>query len=216
MEMVVMKRNGVVRRWMALPVVCVLLSSGCNQIKSSDLNYARAIDQYYSSHASCLFEEPVKLPLEGDRDDRGETARLDALVNQSVLTRSSGEKTMRVLAGAQADEYELSSAGHSSWVADAKQPGYGNLCYGRRKVVSIDSSTPTNGGDGATTTVVYRYSVNDVPSWARAAGVQAAFPALKADLSGRQVGRATLGDTRDGWKVTAAPWAHIEDSDIYR
>ena len=137
-------------------------------------------------------------------------------MNQGLLTRAAGQKTVMVIASKPVNNYDLSQKGHGEWVADAKQPGYGNLCYGHRKVVAIDSSAPTTSSEGATTTVVYRYAVKDVPEWAKAAEMQTAFPGLRADLSGHEVGRASLKDTKTGWEVAGAPWAHIQDSDIYR
>lgn len=214
MELCVMKRNGALRRWLVVPAAAALLATGCNHMDDAATNYTRAIDTYYGSHASCLFEGPVKFPMEGDMADARETARYNALVDENLLTRSGGDKKMMVVASRQMSNYDLSPQGHAEWVADARQPGYGNLCYGHRKVLAIDSNNAST--DGTTTTVVYRYTVNNVPSWAKAPALQAAFPGLRADLSGRQVGQVTLTNTKNGWEVTTAPWAHIEDSDIYR
>lgn len=205
-----------VRRWIAVPAVCVLLTSGCNHMQDTDSNYSRAIDKYYGDHPSCLFQEPVKFPAQEDTDDPRQTKRFEALVDQNLLTRSTADRRVMVAATKPVNSYDLSSTGHTDWVADAKQPGYGNLCYGHRKVVAIDSSAPTTSSEGATTTVVYRYTVKDVPSWAKSAELQKAFPELRTDLSARQVGRASLTDTKKGWAVSGAPWAHIDDSDIYK
>jgi hypothetical protein len=204
------------RRWLTVPAAIMLLTSGCNHMQDTDANYKRAIDKYYEAHESCLFQEPVKFPEQDDSGDRKQMARLDALVDQGLLTRSTGQKTVMMVASKPVNNYDLSPKGHTEWVADAKQPGYGNLCYGHRKVIAIDSSAPTTSSEGATTTVVYRYTVKDVPEWTKPAEIQMAFPELQADLTGHQVGRASLTDTKDGWAVTGAPWAHIQDSDIYR
>jgi hypothetical protein len=216
MESCTMMRKRAVRRWMAVPAAIVLLTTGCNHTQDTAANYTRAIDKYYNDHSSCLFEQPVRFPAQADSADAKETARYDALVDQSLLTRSTGEKKVMVIASKPVNNYDLSAKGRSEWISDAKQPGYGNLCYGHRKVLAIDSSGPTTSSEGATTTVVYRYTVEDVPGWAKTPEVQSAFPALGADLSGKQVGRVTLTDTKKGWEVTGAPWAHIEDSNIYR
>ena len=235
METRLIPRCRVTSRW-TVAVVAVLSglgltsSIGCNKMQDTSSNFVKAINHYYADHPSCLWQESVQFPVDGDPGDPRETARLNALVTQSLLTRSTvppppvvkpvakGASTASITAPSIPGtlRYDLSSTGRSNWVADGSQPGFGNLCYGHRKAASIDSYTPTTSTDGATTTVVYRYTVKDVPDWAKTAEVQTQFRSLQTDLSGRPVGRATLTNTKDGWKVTAAPWAHIQDSDIYR
>jgi hypothetical protein len=86
-------------------------------------------------------------------------------------------------------------------VADPEQPGFGNFCYGRRKVTSIDSSTPTSDERGATTVVTYHYTVTDTPAWAAAEETKNAYPELRAVLDGTHSGQAILIETNEGWKV---------------
>ena len=81
--------------------------------------------------------------------------------------------------------YDLSDKGRSVWTADVDQPGFGNFCYGQRKVDSIDATTPTTSNVGASTQVNYHYSlVADAPAWATAAETQNAYPQIRADLAG--------------------------------
>lgn len=207
------------KRSRAMPLLiaaCTVFMFGCNRMADSDTNYLKAINKYYTDHPSCLFREPVKFPIEQNTSSPREIAGFDALVAQDLLTRSQGQQTVMVVASKPVNTYDLSAKGHSEWVADSAEPGYGNLCYGHRKAVAIQSSTPTTSSAGATTTVVYRYTMKDVPDWAKAQGVTTVFRDLQADLSGHQVGRASLQDTKKGWLVTTAPWAHIDDSDIYK
>jgi hypothetical protein len=186
-------------------------------MEDTTANFAKAIDTYYSEHPSCLWTDAAKFPVEEDAADTRDTMAYDSLVYQGLLVRTADEKKAMLVADKSVTNYDLSPKGRSLWVADAQHPGYGNFCYGHRKVTSIDSSTPTSSSNGATTVVVYRYSiVGATPEWARAAETQTAFPALHADLSGTQVGSATLKDTRKGWQVARAPWAHISDSDIFK
>ncbi|GAC1425745.1 MAG: hypothetical protein NVSMB62_23010 [Acidobacteriaceae bacterium] len=213
-----MERKGF-KRSRAVPLLiaaCTSFTFGCNRMADSDTNYLKAINKYYTDHPSCLFREPVKFPIEQTTSSAREIAGFNALVDQDLLTRTPGQPTVLAVAGKPVNTYDLSAKGHSEWVADSKDPGYGNLCYGHRKAVAIQSSTPTSSSAGATTTVVYRYTMKDVPDWAKAQGVTTVFHDLQADLSGHQVGRASLQDTTKGWQVTTAPWAHIDDSDIYR
>jgi len=85
-----------------------------------------------------------------------------------------------------------------------QQPGFGNFCYGHRKVSSIDSATPTSSAAGATTQVAYHYTVADAPGWASAAETQNAYPQVHANLNGPQSAHATLTNTSNGWQVTSA------------
>jgi hypothetical protein len=118
--------------------------------------------------------------------------------------RTTAEKKVMIIASKQVNNYDLSDKGRSFWTADVDQPGFGNFCYGHRKVSSVDSSTPTNSSVGATTQVNYRYTVGDAAAWANAAETQNAYPQLHSDLSGPQNGRATLTNTNNGWQVSSA------------
>ncbi len=216
MERLAQKRHRVVPRRLAVAAASVFLTLGCNRMADTNANYLKALNTYYDTHPSCLFRESVRFPVEQDAGNARETAGFEALVDESLLTRVPAQKAVMVVATKQVTNYDLAPKGRSEWVADPKQPGYGNLCYGHRQAVAIQSSTPTTSSAGATTTVVYRYTMKDVPAWATAQPIQSVFRDLQGDLSGHQVGRANLSDTHKGWQVTSAPWAHIADSDIYR
>jgi len=216
MEIQVMKRSRASSRWVAACAAAILFASGCNRMGDTTENFISAIDKYYSAHPSCLWPEPMNFPLQEDASNNKEASGFDALVHQELLVRGSAETRVMVAAGQQGNTYDLTAKGRAAWTADAQQAGFGNLCYGHRTVTAIDSSTPTTSQNGATTDVVYRYVVKDAPAWAQAAEIQTDFPGLQADLAGAQVGRATLTDTRKGWQVSSAPWAHISDSDIYK
>jgi hypothetical protein len=212
------KRRRASSRYVAVCALAVLLVSGCARMEDTNANFANAIDKYYSYHPSCVWPENLQFPIQEDASDPKEVRGYDALVHQELLVRTAG-KSMTVADGPQAptNSYDLSSKGRSEWTIDQQKPGFGNFCYGYRTVTNIDSATPTTSKTGATTDVVYRYSIRDVPDWAKSAEVKADFPGLQADLSATQVGRATLTDNAlKGWQVTGAPWAHISDSDIYK
>jgi hypothetical protein len=197
--------------------VVVLLASGCSRMEDTNANFTKAINKYYSDHPSCLWPDPVKFPVEEeDASSPREITGYDALVDQTLLVRATDPRKVLVAEGKLAHNYNLSDQGRRIWTADPQQPGFGNLCYGHRVVAGIDSTSPTSSQNGATTNVVYRYTIADVSPWAKSVETQTAFPSLQADLSGNQVGRATLTDTRKGWQVSSAPWAHIYDSDIYK
>lgn len=188
----------------ALCGVVAVLATGCNKKVDNHINFSNAIDTYYSAHPACLWPDSIKFPVQADTSDTSKTAGYDALVDQGLLTRTTAEKTKLIISSKQVNNYDLSGKGRSLWTVDVQQPGFGNFCYGHRKVSSIDSSTPTTSDVGATTQVSYHYSLADAPTWATSAETQNAYPQLHADVSGPQIGHATLTNTSNGWQVTGA------------
>ena len=210
------KRRRASSRYIAICGIATLFAAGCNRTEDTTANFTKAINTYYSAHPSCLWLDPVKFPVQEDASNPKEIRGYDALVHQSLLVRASVDQKMMVASAAPVSSYDLSDKGRLTWTADPQQPGSGNFCYGHRVVASIDSASPTSSQNGATTDVVYRYSITGAPDWAKSPEVLADFPNLQADLAGTQVAHATLTDTPKGWQVTSAPWAHISDSDIYK
>jgi hypothetical protein len=188
-----------------LPVagLIIALTLGCNKKEDNTINFTNAINTYYSAHPSCLWTAPVKFPVQADISDANKTAGYDALVDQGLLARTTAEKKVMIIASKQVNNYDISDKGRSAWTADPNQPGFGNFCYGHRKVSSIDSSTPTTSAVGATTQVAYRYTMAEVPAWASAAETQTAYPRVRSDVATPQAGTATLINTNDGWKFGA-------------
>ncbi len=182
-----------------------LASVGCNKKADNTANFKSAIDSYYNTRPVCLWGSPKQFPVQANQDDTSKVQDYDALVDQGLLTRTAVEKKKLLVLNQKANNYDLSDKGRGVWTADTSQPGYGNFCYGHRKVASITSATPTNGDAGATTDVVYLYAMDGVPDWARAAETQTAYPQVKADLDGQQTAQATLTNTNNGWAVTGAP-----------
>ncbi len=182
-----------------------VLAAGCNKKADNTGNFSNAINTYYASHPACLWDSEIKFPLQVATSDAAKTRPYDALVDQGLLTRTSGEKTKLLVFSEQANNYDLSDKGRSAWMADASQPGFGNFCYGHRKVANIDASTPTTDQSGASTVVNYHYTYSDAPGWATAAEMQTAFPALQADLAGPQAAQATLSNKSNGWQFASAP-----------
>jgi hypothetical protein len=186
----------------------MFLAAGCNKKEDNSTNYTSAINSYYSAHPACLWSDPIKFPVQADTSDNSKTAGYDALVDQGLLVRTTAEKKKMIIASKQVNNYDLSDKGRSAWTTDVNQPGYGNFCYGHRKVSTIDSATPTSSAAGATTQVTYHYTLTDSPAWATAAETQTAYPQLRSELAGPQTGQATLTNTNNGWQVSAARSAH--------
>ncbi len=191
-------------RRVILCAAAIFLFVGCNKKADNTSNFANAIDTYYSAHPACLWPEPIKFPVQADTSDTSKTSGYDALVDQGLLVRTTAEKKKLIIASKQVNNYDLSDKGRSAWTADVNQPGFGNFCYGHRKVSNIDSSTPTTSAEGATTQISYHYTLANPPDWATAAETQTAYPRLHSDLAGPQTGHATLTNTNNGWQVAAA------------
>ena len=196
----------------ALCVPVMLLAAGCNKKQDNTTNFTSAINSYYSAHPACLWSDPVKFPVQADTSDASKTSGYDALVDQGLLVRTTSEKKHLIVSSKQVNNYDLSDKGRSAWTADTNQPGFGNFCYGHRKVSSIDSSTPTTSDPGATTQVNYQYTVADAPGWATAAETQNAYPQIHSVLSGPQTGQATLTNTSNGWQLASAPHSNAATS----
>jgi hypothetical protein len=183
----------------------VALMAGCKKTADNTMNYTNAINTYYASRPACLWADEKKLPVQVNSSDDGKTQGYDALVDQGLLQRTTGEKKVFILGSHEVTNYDLTEKGRGAWTADQQQPGYGNFCYGTRAVATIDSSTPNDGQPGATTTVDYQQKMSGVPAWAQAAETQNAFPQVKTDLAGPVPATATLSDTSNGWVVTRGP-----------
>lgn len=190
-----------------------LLSIGCDKKVDNTMNFTSAINTYHSTRPACLWSDEIKFPVQAETSDASKTAPFDALVDQGLLVRTTAEKKKLIIASKQVNNYDLSDQGRAAWAADVQQPGFGNFCYGHRKVTSIDSTTPTTSEVGATTQVSYHYTLADAPAWAAAAETQNAFPQLHADLSGPKIGHATLTNTSNGWQVSSARPPHTPDAD---
>lgn len=188
----------------ALAAVVLLATAGCNKKADNSGNYKTAINTFYSAHPNCLWSSPKKFPVQAGTSDTDKTSDYDALVDQGLLTRTTGEKKIFIIASRQVNNYDISEKGRGAWTTDPQQPGFGNFCYGHRTVSTIDSATENNGQVGATTTVDYRFVLADVPGWASAGETQNAYPGVKADLAGPQSAQATLTDTGNGWVLTGA------------
>jgi len=177
-----------------------LTLTACNKNAENKPNFESAINSYYQVHPTCLWSDPQQFPVQIGHSDP-KTAQYDALVDQGLLTRTTSEKKV-IIISKQQNNYDVSEKGRGAWTPDSSQPGYGNFCYGHRKVSSIDGYTPTNSQPGATTTVQYHYTIGDVPAWAQAAETQTAYPQLRDQLSPTpQADSVKMTNTQNGWQV---------------
>jgi hypothetical protein len=180
----------------------LLLASGCSKKTDSKMNYESAINNYYQVHPACLWSQSKKFPVQAATSDDAKTQGYDALTDAGLLTRTTGEKKVLIIASKQVNNYDVSDKGRSAWTADATQPGYGNFCYGHRDVTSIDNVT--NGADNSgnkTAQVSYHYKISDAAGWANTPEMKTAFPDLATTLSGPQADNASLTMTGDHWQL---------------
>jgi hypothetical protein len=180
-----------------------LLFSGCNKQDDSKPNYQSAINDYYKAHPACIWQDTKKFPVQAATADDAKTEGYDALTDAGLLTRTTGEKKVFIVASKQVNNYDLSAQGRSDWTPDTTQPGYGNFCFGHRTVDSIDSfTTGVNASGLKTARVNYHYSFADVPAWAKNQEVQTAFSSAGAALAHSQPGQDSLVMNGTTWQVT--------------
>lgn len=192
-------------RTFAVLVAATVTLAGCKKTADNTLNYKAAINTYYASSPACLWATPIKFPVQADTSDTAKTSGYDALVDQGLLTRTTAEKKVFIIASKQVTNYDLSDKGRGAWTADQQQPGFGNFCYGTRTVQSIDAATPTTDQPGAGTTVNYHVGLSSPPAWASAPETQNAYAQVKDDLTAPVAATATLTNTTNGWSVTQGP-----------
>ena len=187
----------------ALPLCAVLvLAAGCRKTDNTNANYQSAINDYYKAHPACLWSQPKKFPVQAATSDDAKTEGYDALTDAGLLTRTTAEKKVFIIASKQVNNYDVSDKGRATWTQDPTQPGYGNFCYGSGDVTSIDSVTPNNASGSSTVVVNYHYKIGSVPGWASSQEMQTAFPGISAALAGPQPAQSTLVQANDRWVVT--------------
>jgi hypothetical protein len=178
-----------------------LITAGCNKADNSDLNYKAAINDHFKAYPACIWSQPKKFPVQAATSDDAKTEGYDALTQEGLLTRTTAEKKVLIIASKQVNNYDLSDKGRTSWTPDSSQPGYGNFCYGNREVTSIDNSTPgTNGAGAKTVAVAYHYKIANVASWASSQEMKTAYPSIDTALSSNPSDTATLVMTGDHWE----------------
>ena len=182
--------------------VLFLLGLGCNKKTESNTNYEAAINDYYKAHPVCLWSQPKKFPVQAATSDDAKTQGYDALTDQGLLARTTGEKKVMIVASKQVNNYDVSDKGRSAWTQDPTQPGYANFCYGHREVTSVDNvTTGADSSGNKTAQVSYHYKIGDAASWADTQEMKTAFPDLAAALSGPQADNASLTMTGDHWQL---------------
>lgn len=168
-----------------LALAPLLLASGCHSKSDpSPANFIAGLNKHFAEHPDCLFTPAPRFPYE--TSDPTEIKQMNALVNSKLMTVEK-ETSIHV------SRYTPTDIG-------ARYTS--RFCYGHRLVTAIDSFTPPAQANGfPESTVTYRYTMQEVPVWAKSEEVKAAFPKLSSALSGESTGKATLAGTMVGWQV---------------
>jgi hypothetical protein len=176
---------------------------GCNNGAHTDSDYKAAINDHFKAYPVCIWSQAKKFPVQAATSDDAKTEGYDALTQEGLLTRTTAEKKVLIVASKQVNNYDLSEKGRTSWTPDNSQPGYGNFCYGNREVTSIDDSTPgTNASGAKTVAVTYHYKIANVAGWANAPEMKTAYPEMAAALDANPSDHATLVEAGDRWEYT--------------
>jgi hypothetical protein len=167
-----------------LLLALVFAASGCNsKTKATPENFTIALNAWFLEHPDCLLSN-TRFPYE--TSDAAEIKQLTSLVKAQLL-----------------EVHEEARIHVSRFTVSTVGTRYApRFCFGHRVVSSIDSFTPPAVVNGfPQTQVVYRYTMQDVPIWAKTPEVQVAFPKLATALSGQASDHATLAQTLAGWQV---------------
>lgn len=187
-----MARNAGVSGWfcrlfcVGVGAAVLVGDSGCHFSPPANAkNLQKGIEKYLVERPDCLYKQALRFPYE--TSSKAEMAQLDTLVNAKLL-ESGSEPAIHVT------RYSVSTYGTKS------APRF---CYGYRQVTGIESFTaPAKGSDGfIESKVTYRYTLRDVPVWARDADVQRMFPEEAGQLTSPAPATLTLAQTGAGWQV---------------
>lgn len=169
-----------------LALLCLLpiALTGCTSKSSpTQPHFLTGLNKYFETRPDCLLNN-VHFPYE--TSDRKEIAQMDTLVKSKLLDKTV-EPAIHV------SRYTVAAAG------TRYAPRF---CYGHRVANAIESSTPLTVVNGFRQThVTYRYTMQEVPVWARSADVLKAFPEMAQRINGESTGTANLAQTATGWQV---------------
>ena len=164
----------------------VFVAAGCKLASApTPENFAKGITKFLVDHPDCLYKTALRFPYE--TSDATEIKQLDSLVASKLLNKGT-EPAIRVT------RYTVSDYGQKS------APRF---CYGFRHVEGVESFTPpAKAASGFNESkVTYRFSLQDVPVWAKDAAVQKVYPEMAKNISDPPPAVLTMAQTGVGWQV---------------
>jgi hypothetical protein len=169
----------------ALALAAALFATGCHsKTAATSENFIQTLNAHFLDRNECLFPEAPRFPYE--TSDPVKTKQMNTLVTSQLLTVQT-EPAIHV------SRYSVTPTGARF------APRF---CYGHRQATAIDSFTPPAVANGfPETRVTYRYTLEDVPVWAKSANVREAFPAMAKATTETTTDTATLARTISGWSI---------------
>jgi hypothetical protein len=170
----------------SLALVSLLLVAGCKSASApTPENLTKGISKFLADHPDCLYKTALRFPYETSYAK--EIKQLDTLVASKLLNKGA-EPAIHIT------RYTVSDYGQKS------APRF---CYGFRHVAGIESFTPpVKAADGFNESkVTYRYTLQDVPVWAKDEDVQKAYPDMAKAIADPSPATLTMAQTGVGWQV---------------
>ncbi|KAA6462141.1 hypothetical protein DYQ86_11030 [Acidobacteria bacterium AB60] len=183
--------------------VLVVGAGGCGKAVDKGPLLA-ALNKAYDGRHVCVWPDATKLPATIDPTKDDKIRGYEALTDAGLLTRVYQEKK-EASGFIKVNKYDLTDKGHAAWVADPKQEGWGNFCFGHFNVTAIDKATPDDSSNPTRYTVNYSYEVEGIPGWARTPESMRAFRGVAADTSIQSATATLVKDEAGGWRVEPAP-----------
>src|ERR1700685_2314092 len=93
-----------IRRIQSLTLIVgllALITSGCNTGGNNDINYKTAINDHFKAIPACIWSQPKKFPVQAATSDDAKTEGYDALTQEGLLTRTTAEKKVLIVASKQ-------------------------------------------------------------------------------------------------------------------
>src|ERR1700690_4537309 len=88
-----------------------LTSTACNNGSETDVSYKAAINDHFKAFPTCIWSQPKKFPVQAATSDDAKTEGYDALTQEGLLTRTTGEKKVLIVASTKGKHTDLSNKG---------------------------------------------------------------------------------------------------------
>jgi hypothetical protein len=121
-----------------------LVSTACNNGTETDISYKAAINDHFKTLPVCIWSQPKKFPVQAATSDDAKTEGYDALTQEGLLTRTTAEKKVLIVAATVA---LVADCGRATGDSDVTRLGKGDCRLLAGSYVSY-LSTPLPKPDG--------------------------------------------------------------------